>query len=117
VHGVIFSLESLRWSQPATWRRFGIASQQDADTVAPMAYNQGFYNLFLGVGALVGVVLLAFPGVRQAGVGVAVLAVGSMLAAATVLVLSNRALARAALTQGLFPLVAVLAFLGAGLTA
>ena len=107
VHVVIFRLESIAWSKPAVWKRFGVKSQADADVVRPMAYNQGFYNLFLGVGAVIGVVLLA-TGLTEAGLAIALFATGSMLAAASVLILSNRSLARAAVTQGAFPLLAVL---------
>ncbi|GAB2455962.1 putative membrane protein [Conyzicola lurida] len=107
LHVVIFRLESINWSRPAVWKRFGVASQSDADVVRPMAYNQGFYNLFLGIGALLGAALLLTP-VALAGYGIALFATGSMLAAATVLILSNRRLARAAITQGTFPLLAVL---------
>ena len=59
IHVVIFRLESIVWSQPATWKRFGLRSQQDADVVKPMALNQGFYNLFLAIGTIVGIVLVA----------------------------------------------------------
>jgi putative membrane protein len=107
VHVVIFYFESVGWTKPAVWKRFGVASQADADTVRPMAYNQGFYNLFLGVGAILGAILLATD-VQQAGYAVVLFATLSMVAAATVLALSNPKLARAALTQGALPLVAVL---------
>jgi putative membrane protein len=107
LHVVIFRLESIEWSKPAVWKRFGVASQSDADVVRPMAYNQGFYNLFLGIGALLGAALLLTPA-ALAGYGIALFATGSMLAAATVLILSNRRLARAAITQGALPLLAVL---------
>ncbi len=52
LHVYIFIMESITWTQPATWKRFGVTSQADADTTRPLAYNQGFYNLFLAVGAL-----------------------------------------------------------------
>jgi putative membrane protein len=107
VHVVIFYLESIGWTKPAVWKRFGVASQADADTVRPMAYNQGFYNLFLAIGAVVGTILLATE-LEQAGYAVVLFATLSMVAAATVLVLSNPRLARAALTQGALPLVGVL---------
>ena len=107
VHVVIFYFESVGWTRPAVWKRFGVASQADADTVRPMAYNQGFYNLFLAIGAVVGVILLATEA-AQGGYAVALFATLSMVAAATVLVLSSPKLARAALTQGALPLVAVL---------
>ena len=110
VHVVIFYFESIGWAKPAVWKRFGIGSQTDAETIKPMAYNQGFYNLFLGVGAVVGVILLATD-VAQAGYAVALFATLSMVAAASVLVLNNVKLARAAVTQGALPLLAVLFFL------
>ena len=51
IHLGIFVLESVLWSRPTTWRRFGVRSQHDADVLRPMAYNQGFYNVFLALGA------------------------------------------------------------------
>ena len=50
MHVGFFYLESIVWSRPTVWSRFRIASQADADIVRPMALNQGFYNLFLGLG-------------------------------------------------------------------
>jgi putative membrane protein len=104
VHVYFFYLESIAWSKPATWRLFGLRSQDAADTVRPMALNQGFYNLFLALGAAVGIVLTV-AGVTQAGVTVALFAALSMVGAATVLVLSNPRMARAAAIQGAAPLV------------
>ncbi|GAA1894660.1 DUF1304 domain-containing protein [Lapillicoccus jejuensis] len=108
LHVVIFLLESLLWRRPATWRRFAVADQATADTLAPMAYNQGFYNLFLALGALAGVVGVA-TGHRRAGWALLFFCCGAMLVAALVLVTSGRRYRRAATTQGLLPLVAVLA--------
>jgi len=104
IHKYIFYMESITWTQPATWKRFGLRSQQDADTVKPMAYNQGFYNLFLALGIVVGIILIL---VGQVDVGRAVALFGalSMVAAATVLVTSNPKLARAAALQGTAPLL------------
>ena len=77
VHVYIFVLESVRWEHPATRRAFGTTAETAALT-QPLAYNQGFYNLFLaivtGIGvALVGsereaavALLLAGPGSREA---------------------------------------------------
>jgi putative membrane protein len=106
VHVYIFVLESIRWRQPATWKIFGLRSQADADTTAPLAYNQGFYNLFLAIGALVGVVLLLTEA-REAGYALALLSTGSMLAAAGVLLSTGRSRLRSAAVQGTFPLLAV----------
>ena len=107
-HVAVFAMESVLWSRAATWRRFGVRSQEDADVLAPMAYNQGFYNLFLAVGALGGVVLVWLASLQQAGVAVALFAAGSMTLAALVLVLRDRRLARAAALQGLLPFTGVL---------
>jgi putative membrane protein len=104
VHVVIFYFESIAWSQPKIWKRFGLRSQQDADVVKPMALNQGFYNLFLAIGVFVGIILIA-AGTTDAGIAIALFAALSMVAAATVLIISNPKLARAALTQGALPLI------------
>jgi putative membrane protein len=106
LHVYIFTMESVTWTRPATWKRFGVASQADAETTRPMAYNQGFYNLFLAVGALIGIgaVLLGQPVV---GWTLIFTSCGSMLLAAAVLALTGRKYLRAAATQGTTPLLAV----------
>jgi putative membrane protein len=107
LHVVIFVLESVLWTRPAIWKRFGLSSDEEARTIRPMALNQGFYNLFLAVGAVVGVILLASTGGNGAGYALAFLSLGSMLAASLVLGISNPRLARAAATQGVAPLIAI----------
>ena len=57
LHFFIFWMESVGWTRPEVWKRFGVADQAAADVTRPMAYNQGFYNLFLGIGAALGLVL------------------------------------------------------------
>jgi putative membrane protein len=106
LHLFIFYLESFAWARPKTWKRFGLRTQDEADTVKPMAYNQGWYNGFLAVGAIVGVVLLTWSTATEGGYAVTLFAVLSMLTAAVVLILSSPQLARAALTQGTLPLLA-----------
>ncbi len=105
VHVYIFVLESIRWSTPKTWKTFGLKSQEEADTVKPMAYNQGFYNLFLALGAGTGLVLLLATPLTQAGFALAVFAALSMVLAALVLITSSPKLARAAVLQGGAPLI------------
>jgi putative membrane protein len=100
-------MESVWFLRPAIWRRFGVASDQEARAVRSWAYNQGFYNLFLAVGVAVGLVLVA-AGDSTAGRAIVLFACGSMLAAAVVLVAHRRELLRAAVIQGLPPLLAVL---------
>jgi len=108
IHFAIFYFESVVWAKPATWKRFGLTSQEDAETVKPMALNQGFYNAFLGLAGFVGVILVAVPGMQQAGLTLMIYATLSKLLAATVLITSNPKLARAAALQGTAPLLAVI---------
>ena len=107
IHVYIFYLESIAWSKPTTWKTFGLKSQTEADTVKPMAYNQGYYNGFLAVGVIVGLVLIT-TNVAQAGYALAIFAGSSMVLAATVLITSSPKLARAAVLQGAAPLIGVL---------
>lgn len=62
LHIVFFVFESVLWTRPAIFGRFGIASKAEAETIRPMAYNQGFYNLALAIGVIVGIVLLGGDG-------------------------------------------------------
>lgn len=109
LHIFIFAMESILWMRPAIWKRFGLKSQDEAATIRPMALNQGFYNLFLAIGVIVGFFLLPHPSLHAAGVMLILFSCASMLAAALVLLISNPKLARAALTQGVLPLIAVIA--------
>ncbi|WP_421740367.1 DUF1304 domain-containing protein [Cellulomonas sp.] len=106
LHVLFFAYESVLFERPDVHARFQTRTE-DVPAVKPWAYNQGFYNLFLAIGALVGVVL-ALAGEETVGLALILLACGSMLAAALVLVATNRSMARAAVTQGTFPLLAVL---------
>ncbi|AOY73169.1 DUF1304 domain-containing protein [Arthrobacter sp. TES] len=106
LHVYIFTMESITWTKPATWKRFSITSQADAVTTKPLAYNQGFYNLFLAVGALAGIVAV-WAGAPQVGWTLVFSSCGSMLLAALVLAASGRKYLRAAVLQGTTPLLAV----------
>ena len=110
IHVAIFAFESVLWSKPTTWRRFGVRSQDDADTLRPMAYNQGFYNVFLALGAAISLVMINSSDVMQAGMALAIFTLLSMLLASVVLVASNPKLVRAALFQGLAPLLGIVFF-------
>jgi len=58
LHVIIFVFESVLWTQEPIWRRFKLESQDQAELTRPLAFNQGFYNLFLAVGTFVGVPIL-----------------------------------------------------------
>ena len=108
VHVYIFVLESVRWEHPATRKVFGTTAETAAVT-QPLAYNQGFYNLFLAVVTASGVALLGSH--REAAVALLLAGPGSMVAAALVLVTSDGSKARAAVIQALFPALSLLSLL------
>lgn len=104
LHVAIFAMESLLWTRPQVWKRFGLTSQQDAEVTRPLAYNQGYYNLFLAIGIVVGLVI--------GGVGghaIVVFCLVSIIGAAVVLGSTGAAYLRAAALQGVFPVLALLA--------
>lgn len=107
LHVYIFWMESFAWTTPRVRKTFGLSEEQ-ATSTRELAYNQGFYNLFLAIAVIVGIVFFA---VGQAVIGTTLVFVGagSMLAAALVLLLSSPDKARAAITQGALPLLAVVA--------
>lgn len=107
LHVYIFTLESLTWTSDRTRATFGTTPEQ-AEATREMALNQGFYNLFLAVVTAVGIVL-TLTGPAAAGAALVLAGTGSMLAAAVVLVTTSPGKARAAVTQGVLPLLAVLA--------
>jgi putative membrane protein len=108
-------MESIQWTQPKVWRRFGVADQSAADITRPMAYNQGFYNLFLAVGAIIGLSLFWAGGAESvaavAGRTLVLFSLGSMLAAALVLTTSGAKYLRPAVIQGTLPAIGFVLFL------
>jgi len=115
LHVYIFLMESVQWAQPRIWKRFGVPDQATADATKPMAYNQGFYNLFLAIGAIIGIVLFwagdAGTVAGIAGRTLVLFSLGSMVAAALVLVTTGSKYVRAALIQGTLPLIGFVLFL------
>ncbi len=105
LHVYIFVMESLTWTTPRTRATFGI-SEEEALATKELAFNQGFYNLFLAIVSGVGIAVL-LAGHTAVGAALIFAGVGSMLAAALVLLVSSPDKARAAITQGVFPLIAV----------
>lgn len=99
VHLSIFWLESLAFGTVGR-KAFGVGAE-DAAVMKPWAFNQGFYNLFLAIGTTIGIAVQHSN--RDAGIALVLLGVGSMLAAATVLITSDPGKARGAVVQGTFP--------------
>ena len=109
-HLLAFVLETLVFRQPKVHRLFRVGAA-DVPAVRIWAFNQGFYNLFLALGAFAGLVVV-WTGSDPAGRALVVFACASMVAAALVLIATNARMARAAAVQGVAPLVAlVFAFL------
>ncbi|NYF17255.1 putative membrane protein [Microbacterium sp. AK009] len=115
IHVYIFVLESLTWTSARTRRTFGVRSLEEAQVTKALAFNQGFYNLFLAVSALLGIVLVT-AGATTVGATLVFAGTGSMVAAGLVLILSNRRMVRPAAIQAVPPLIAVIA-LAIGLAA
>ena len=110
IHLYIFCLESLWWGRPKTNKVFKVTLEQ-AEANRLFAFNQGFYNLFLALNSLVGICLIVFE-INQT-VAKTLLASSnlSMLLAAIVLVSKGRHLLRAALIQGVAPLLVLISLL------
>lgn len=98
IHIYIFCLESIWWGKPSTNRAFGV-TDANAQIMKPLAFNQGFYNLFLAIALLVGF----FWGLRQDSIVPANTlkdyATLSILGAGLVLWLSEPKLVKPALIQ------------------
>jgi putative membrane protein len=105
VHVYIFVLESVLWTTPRARAVFG-TTPEDAQTTRQLAFNQGFYNLFLSIVTVIGIVVVA-TGSTTTGAALVLTGTGSMLAAAVVLVTSSPSKFSAALIQGVAPLAAV----------
>jgi putative membrane protein len=105
LHVYIFTMESLTWTSPRTRAAFGTTAEE-AETTKLLAFNQGFYNLFLAIVTGIGIAAVAL-GHNAIGAALVFAGVGSMALAAVVLLASSPDKARAALTQGTFPVIAV----------
>ncbi len=111
LHVYIFVMESITWTSARTRATFGTSAQEAAAT-KEMAFNQGFYNLFLAIVAGVSIVLSA-TGSTAVGAALIFAGAGSMVAATLVLFVSSPDKRSAALKQGVIPAFAVIALLGA----
>jgi putative membrane protein len=114
LHIYIFTMESMTWTSPRTRATFG-TTPEEAETTKLLAFNQGFYNLFLAIVTGTGIAAVVM-GQKTVGAALVFAGAGSMAAAAVVLLVSAPDKARAALTQGTFPAIGVL-LLALGLAA
>lgn len=103
LHVYFWVLESLTFATKGR-KVFGVPAE-DVEAVKPWALNQGFYNLFLAVGTLAGVVLVFMD--CSWGLPLVVFGTATMLGAALVLIATDSRLLRGALVQGTFPAMAL----------
>lgn len=109
IHVGIFFMEAVRFSDRKVYHGVFGVRDDEVEAATPWAFNQGFYNLFLSIGAFVGVALVR--GDASAGWALILMSCGSMLAAAIVLAAKYRDKANAAWKQALFPALTLLAAL------
>jgi len=110
LHLVFFLLETMLWDRLGR-RTFGVRAE-DSDAVRVWALNQGWYNLFLGVGAIAASIAGLFwwnSILAVIAAPIAAFTAFCMLGAAVVLVASNPRMLRGALIQGLAPLLGLVA--------
>ncbi len=104
LHVVIFYIESFAWTTRAL-SVFGM-DRESAEATKEMAFNQGFYNLFLAIEAFAGMTVY-FLASRPVGLTLVLFGVGSMLAAALLLFVTSPNKRSAAIKQGFLPLLTV----------
>lgn len=109
IHVLFWVMEAVAWKRPDVWKRFGVSTQEQADGLAFNMLNQGYYNLFLGIGAIVGAILVttSVDG-RTTLLGYTAL---FMVGAGLVLYVSRKSMARGALIQAGPPLIALVALI------
>ena len=108
VHAWFFVLESLWFERPNVAARFGLRTAEEISAVGPMAFNQGFYNLFLAAGIAGGLLLIA-TGNAVTGRPIVLFSCACMVGAGVVLVTSNRHFAAGAALQAVPPFAAIVA--------
>ncbi len=108
IHVFIFYLESIAWTSERARRTFGTGTVEEAKTQQALAFNQGFYNLFLAVAVALGIAFVA-AGNTPVGATLVFTGAGSMVAASLVLGISSPDKLGAALKQGLVPALGIVA--------
>ena len=108
-HVGIWIMESLLFQRPAVYRIFRVRPEH-VPVVQLWAFNQGWYNVFLGAGAIGGVVTL-HVGDETVGRTLVLFCCACMVGAGLVLYISERRMWRGAMAQAGPPLVVLVASL------
>lgn len=106
LHVYIFYLESIAWTGATARKTFGITTEEFAESTRGLAFNQGFYNLFLALDIFAGLTFLAADSthvLKVVGITLILVGTGSMTAAGLVLLLSDRSKWAAACKQLTLP--------------
>ena len=104
LHVYFWVLESVTFTTKGR-KVFGVPAE-DVEAVKPWALNQGYYNLFLAIGAFVGAGLTLCSGC-EAGLALLWFTMATMLGAALVLIATDRKMLKGALVQGTLPAAAL----------
>ena len=110
-HVWAFVMESILFMRPAVYRVFGLRSLEEAKTVKLIAFNQGFYNLFLALVLLAGLYLIHDATQIILGTGLAIGAAFCMTGAGMILIISKPDAWYAGLIQAIPPLIVILTLL------
>src|SRR5690625_6430912 len=97
-HVYIFYLESIAWTSKRARATFGTSVEETGST-KELAFNQGFYNLFLALSVAAGLFFWGF-GTHTVGSTLIFVGAGSMVAASGVLFIFSADKRPAALNQG-----------------
>jgi putative membrane protein len=98
IHVYIFCLETILWGKPSTNRAFGV-TDNSAQVLRGLMFNQGFYNLFLAIALLVGFFWSTRPGSLLQAQTIKDYAALSILGAGLVLWMSDPRLIKPAMIQ------------------
>ncbi len=109
-HVYVFYLESVAWTSPRGRAAFGMTAEE-AQATKLLAFNQGFYNLFLALA-----IVLVAADTRAVGATLVIAGAAMMVGAGVVLISSDRSKARAGLLQAGPPALGIVA-LAIGLAA
>ena len=106
LHVIFYLIESFFWMNPKVYTNFGVLNEDNAKVIRVFTFNQGFYNLFLSIGAF-----LAFYFWQVGDPNAEIMIWYSclfMIGAALVLLFSAPRSIVGALIQGLPPLLALI---------
>jgi len=114
IHVLVFIGESLLWGEPVIIDRvlskvnapLGVSPSDQAQILEVLFFNQGFYNLFVALGGVAGLVLYRYGRIQE---GLALVCYTCLFALGAGVVLASTTTAYpAAAIQGLPPLIALI---------